>query len=56
VTGFLTGLHVIPPSRRLLAAFEPEEIQAQLRDEGLAGLSVRSVSDRHVIISGRMPG
>jgi len=40
----------------LLAAFEPEEIQVQLRDEGLAGLSVRSVSDRHVIISGRMPG
>lgn len=40
----------------LLAAFEPEEIRSQLRDSGLNVLSVRSVSDRHVIISGYMPG
>jgi SAM-dependent methyltransferase len=40
----------------LLAAFEVGEIQAQLRDEGLAGLNVKAVSDRHLVISGRMPG
>jgi hypothetical protein len=40
----------------LLAAFEPEEIRLQLIDEGLGNLEVRSVSDRHVIISGRMSG
>ena len=39
----------------LLAAFEPGEIQGQLRDAGLAGLNVQAVSDRHVVISGRMP-
>jgi hypothetical protein len=40
----------------LLAAFEVGEIQAQLQDEGLAGLNVKAVSDRHLVISGRMPG
>lgn len=40
----------------LLAAFEVGEIQVQLRDAGLADLSVRAVSDRHLVISGRMPG
>jgi ubiquinone/menaquinone biosynthesis C-methylase UbiE len=40
----------------LLAAFEVNEIQAQLSNEGLAGLAVRSVSDRHVVISGRLAG
>jgi hypothetical protein len=40
----------------LLAAFEPGEIRSQLRDEGLDGLRVRSVSDRHVTISGYMSG
>ena len=39
----------------LLAAFEPAEIEGQLRDAGHAGLSVNSVSDRHLIISGCMP-
>lgn len=37
----------------LLAAFTPEEIRAQVRAAGLAGLSVRKVSDRHVLITGR---
>ena len=40
----------------LLAAFEVNEIQDQLRQEGLADFNIRAVSDRHVIISGRMPG
>ena len=40
----------------LLAAFDVGEIQAQLNDEGLADLNIRIVSDRHVVISGRMPG
>lgn len=40
----------------LLAAFEVNEIQDQLRQEGLADLNIRVVSDRHVVISGRMPG
>jgi ubiquinone/menaquinone biosynthesis C-methylase UbiE len=40
----------------LLAAFEVGEIQVQLRDAGLADLNVRAVSDRHLVISGRMPG
>lgn len=40
----------------LLAAFEVSEIQAQLNDEALADFNISSVSDRHVVISGRMPG
>jgi ubiquinone/menaquinone biosynthesis C-methylase UbiE len=40
----------------LLAAFTIEEIQVQLAGAGLSGFAVRSVSDRHVVISGRMPG
>ncbi len=40
----------------LLAAFEPAEIQAQLYNASLAGLNVQDVSDRHLVISGRMPG
>jgi trans-aconitate methyltransferase len=40
----------------LLAAFEVGEIQVQLRDAALADLNVRAVSDRHLVISGRMPG
>jgi hypothetical protein len=40
----------------LLAAFTIEEIQVQLTGAGLSGLAARSVSDRHVVISGRMPG
>jgi len=40
----------------LLAACTIEELHEQLRREGLAGFDVKSVSDRHVVISGRMPG
>ncbi len=40
----------------LLAAFAVNEIQAQLNEEGLAGFTIRVVSDRHAVISGRMPG
>jgi len=40
----------------LFAAFEVGEIQAQLRDAGLAGLNVQAVSDRHLLISGRLYG
>ena len=39
----------------LCAAFEPDEIRAQLRECGLGGLEVRTVSDRHVLITGRLP-
>lgn len=39
----------------LCAAFEPDEIRAQLREAGLDGLEVRTVSDRHVLVAGRMP-
>jgi ubiquinone/menaquinone biosynthesis C-methylase UbiE len=36
----------------LLAAFEPEEINAQRGEAGLSHLDVRSIGDRHVVISG----
>ena len=36
----------------LLAAFEPDEVTEQLKEAGLTGLSVRVVSDRHMIITG----
>jgi SAM-dependent methyltransferase len=39
----------------LLAAFTPDEIRAQLHAAGLRQFRVRSVSDRHVAIWGRMP-
>jgi len=38
----------------LLAAFTTAEVRAQLRDEGLEGLTVRKVSDRHLIVRGRL--
>lgn len=40
----------------LCAAFEPDEVRQQLQDSGLSGLDVRTVSDRHLLISGRLPG
>jgi SAM-dependent methyltransferase len=40
----------------LLAAFTPEEVAAQLVAAGLGGLTVRPVSDRHLIAFGRTPG
>lgn len=39
----------------LCAAFEPDEVRAQLRAHGLDGLSVRTVSDRHLLVTGRLP-
>lgn len=43
---FLASLH---------AAFEPDEIRAQLRACGLETLQVRTVSDRHLLVTGRLP-
>ncbi len=39
----------------LRAAFELEEIRAQLAAAGLSSLAVEPASDRHVIVWGRMP-
>lgn len=39
----------------LCAAFEPGEVREQLVACGLGGLAVRTVSDRHLIVSGRLP-
>lgn len=39
----------------LRAAYRPEEVREQLRAEDLAGLTIRVVSDRHLVITGR-PG
>ena len=40
----------------LFAAFEPREVQAQIEEAGLGMLEVRVVSDRHLAVSGRLPG
>lgn len=40
----------------LLAAFETGEVEAQLSAAGLDTLEVLAVSDRHLCVSGRMPG
>jgi SAM-dependent methyltransferase len=40
----------------LCAAFEPDEVRAQLDACGLGGLGVHTVSDRHLLVSGRLPG
>jgi SAM-dependent methyltransferase len=39
----------------LVAAFTPAEIEAQLRAAQLDHFSVKPVTDRHVIVGGRMP-
>lgn len=39
----------------LFAAFEPQEVVAQIREAGLDGLEVGVVSDRHLAVSGRLP-
>ncbi len=39
----------------LLAAYTEEEVQIQLATAGLEGLEVRSTSDRHVVVRGRLP-
>ena len=38
----------------LLAAYTTEEVEAQLREAGLVQLTVESVSDRHLVVSGRI--
>jgi ubiquinone/menaquinone biosynthesis C-methylase UbiE len=38
----------------LLAAFTPEEVRQQLARAGLEGLAVESVSNRHLLVSGRL--
>jgi len=38
----------------LLAAYLPEEVEAQLGATGLEGLKVEQISDRHLLISGFM--
>jgi len=40
----------------LCAAFEPGEVREQLDACGLATLEVRAVSDRHLLVTGRLPG
>lgn len=39
----------------LLAAYRPDEISDQLREADLAHLEVRTVSDRHMVVAGRVP-
>ena len=39
----------------LLAAYRPDEISDQLREADLVQLEVRTVSDRHMLIAGRVP-
>jgi SAM-dependent methyltransferase len=39
----------------LCAAFEPGEVRAQLHQHGLGTLQVRTVSDRHLLVTGRLP-
>jgi SAM-dependent methyltransferase len=39
----------------LCAAFEPDEVRAQLRESGLGTLAVTTVSDRHLLVTGRLP-
>lgn len=38
----------------LCAAFSPAELHAQLRAHGLASLHVDTISDRHVVVAGRI--
>jgi 2-polyprenyl-3-methyl-5-hydroxy-6-metoxy-1,4-benzoquinol methylase len=39
----------------LCAAFEPDEVRAQVRAHGLDDLKVRTVSDRHLLVTGHLP-
>ncbi len=39
----------------LLAAFTPAEVESQLATAGFDGFEVRTVSDRHLLATGRMP-
>ncbi len=40
----------------IFAAFEPAEVRAQLVEAGLEYLEVAVVSDRHLVVSGRLAG
>ncbi len=40
----------------LCAAFEPGEVREQLEACGLGSLEIRLVSDRHLLVAGRLPG
>jgi SAM-dependent methyltransferase len=40
----------------LCAAFTPDEVRGQLAASGLGALRVQTVSDRHLTVSGRLPG
>lgn len=40
----------------LCAAFEPDEVREQLRANGLGTFTVNVVSDRHLLVTGRLPG
>lgn len=40
----------------LCAAFEPDEVRAQLLQHDLGMLQVSTVSDRHLLVTGRLPG
>lgn len=40
----------------LLAAFTPDEVEAQLSVAGLRGLSLEPISDRHLLVHGRLQG
>ncbi|GIX50134.1 MAG: SAM-dependent methyltransferase [Limisphaera sp.] len=42
--------------RSLRAAFTPAEVRAQLERANLRELSVEIISDRHLLVSGRLPG
>jgi SAM-dependent methyltransferase len=39
----------------LCAAFDPHEVREQLAGSGLGALEVRTVSDRHMVVAGRLP-
>ena len=39
----------------LLAAYRPDAVSDQLREADLANLEVRTVSDRHLLVTGRIP-
>ena len=38
----------------LLAAYEPDEVQMQLKQAGLDGLKLEVISDRHLLVSGKL--
>ncbi len=40
----------------LFAAYTPAEVEAQLQAAGLEGLTVSMVSDRHLAVTGQLPG